>query len=35
MAACLVEAVWAVRLDVRFDQEREQFAFTLRGAASR
>jgi hypothetical protein len=34
MAACLVESVWNVRLDSRFDLDRESFAFTLRGPAA-
>jgi hypothetical protein len=35
MAACLVESVWSVRLDARFDLDRESFAFTLAGPAAR
>lgn len=35
MAGCLVEAVWALRLDARFDRERERFRFELSGPAAR
>jgi len=30
IAACLVEAVWAVRLDTRFDRSRESFELTFK-----
>ncbi|HEY3449989.1 MAG TPA: proprotein convertase P-domain-containing protein [Myxococcales bacterium] len=35
MASCLAEAVWALRLDARFDRERERFDFELSGPAAR